>query len=88
VKITEVARAEAALASLQRTALEAAITETSLRSGISQVFVSLAGEASRYCSDSCGCWTIWSARPLTPERWRTCFRWTTSPPGCAATPRA
>jgi hypothetical protein len=42
VKITEVARAGAALASLQRTALEAAITETSLRSGISQVFVSLA----------------------------------------------
>jgi signal transduction histidine kinase len=42
VKITEVARAGTALASLQRTALEAAITETSLRSGISQVFVSLA----------------------------------------------
>jgi signal transduction histidine kinase len=42
VKITEVARAGAALASLQRTALEAAITETSLRSGISRVFVSLA----------------------------------------------
>jgi hypothetical protein len=42
VKVTEVARATAALASLQRTALAAAITETSLRSGISQVFVSLA----------------------------------------------
>ena len=41
-RITEVARAAAALASVQRTALAAAITETSLRSGISQVFVSLA----------------------------------------------
>ena len=42
VKITEIARAAAALASVQRTALTAAVTETSLRSGISQVFVSLA----------------------------------------------
>ncbi len=42
MKVTEVARAAAALASLQRTALAAATTETSLRSGISQVFVSLA----------------------------------------------
>jgi signal transduction histidine kinase len=42
VKVTEAARAAAALASLQRTALAAAVTETSLRSGISQVFVSLA----------------------------------------------
>jgi signal transduction histidine kinase len=42
VKVTEVARAAAALASLQRTALAAAVTETSLRSGVSQVFVSLA----------------------------------------------
>jgi len=88
VKITEVARADAALASLQRAALEAAITETSLRSAISQVFVSLARRSSRCCSDSCGCWTTWNARRLTPERWRTCSRWTTSRPGCAATPRA
>jgi signal transduction histidine kinase len=42
VRITEVARAAAALASVQRTAATAATTETSLRSGISQVFVSLA----------------------------------------------
>ncbi len=42
VKITEIARAAAALASVQRTALTAAVTETNLRSGISQVFVSLA----------------------------------------------
>jgi signal transduction histidine kinase len=42
VKITELARAATALASVQRTALTAAITETNLRSGISQVFVSLA----------------------------------------------
>jgi len=41
-KITELARAEAALASVQRTAVTAAVTETNLRSGISQVFVSLA----------------------------------------------
>ena len=41
-RITEVGRAAAALASVQRTAVTAAITETSLRSGISQVFVSLA----------------------------------------------
>ena len=42
VKITELARAAAALASVQRTALTAAVTETNLRGGISQVFVSLA----------------------------------------------
>jgi len=41
-KITELTRAAEALASVQRTALDAAVTETSLRSGISQVFVSLA----------------------------------------------
>jgi signal transduction histidine kinase len=42
VKTTEAARAAAALASIQRTAVAAAATETSLRTGISQVFVSLA----------------------------------------------
>jgi signal transduction histidine kinase len=42
MKVTEFSRAAAALASVQRTALNAAATETSLRSGISQVFVSLA----------------------------------------------
>jgi signal transduction histidine kinase len=41
-KVTEIARAAAALASVQRTAATATTTETSLRSGISQVFVSLA----------------------------------------------
>ena len=40
--ITELARAAAALASVQRTAVTAAVTEANLRSGISQVFVSLA----------------------------------------------
>jgi signal transduction histidine kinase len=42
MKVTELSRAAAALASVQRTALTAAATETGLRSGISQVFVSLA----------------------------------------------
>jgi signal transduction histidine kinase len=42
VKTTEIARAATAVASLQRTAMAAAATETSLRTGISQVFVSLA----------------------------------------------
>jgi signal transduction histidine kinase len=42
VRITELARAAAALTSVERTALTAAVTETNLRSGISQVFVSLA----------------------------------------------
>jgi signal transduction histidine kinase len=42
VKITEVARAAEALASVQRTAVAAAATETSMRNGVSQVFVSLA----------------------------------------------
>ena len=42
VKTTEVARVAAAVASIQQTALTAAATETSLRTGISQVFVSLA----------------------------------------------
>jgi signal transduction histidine kinase len=42
MKVTEFSRAAAALASVQRTALSAAATETSLRNGISQVFVSLA----------------------------------------------
>jgi signal transduction histidine kinase len=42
VKTTEVARVAAAVASIQRTAMTAAATETSLRTGISQVFVSLA----------------------------------------------
>jgi signal transduction histidine kinase len=41
-KITELARAAAALASVQRSAVTAAVTETNLRGGISQVFVSLA----------------------------------------------
>jgi signal transduction histidine kinase len=40
--VTELSRAAAALASVQRTALATAATESSLRSGISQVFVSLA----------------------------------------------
>ena len=42
VKTTEVARVAASVASIQQTALTAAATETSLRTGISQVFVSLA----------------------------------------------
>jgi signal transduction histidine kinase len=42
VKTTEVARVATAVASIQQTALTAAATETSLRTGISQVFVSLA----------------------------------------------
>jgi signal transduction histidine kinase len=42
MKVTELARAAAALTSVQSTALAAAATESSLRSGISQVFVSLA----------------------------------------------
>jgi signal transduction histidine kinase len=42
VKVTELSRAAAAFTSVQRTALSAAATETGLRSGISQVFVSLA----------------------------------------------
>jgi signal transduction histidine kinase len=42
MKVTEFSRAAAALTSVQRTALTAAATETGLRSGISQVFVSLA----------------------------------------------
>jgi signal transduction histidine kinase len=42
MKVTEFSRAAAALNSVQRTALSAAATETGLRSGISQVFVSLA----------------------------------------------
>jgi signal transduction histidine kinase len=42
VKTTEIARVAAAVASIQRTAMTAAATETSLRTGISQVFVSLA----------------------------------------------
>jgi signal transduction histidine kinase len=42
MKVTELSRAAAALASVQRTALATAATESSLRSGISQVFVSLA----------------------------------------------
>jgi signal transduction histidine kinase len=41
-KITELSRVAAALASVQRTAVTAAAAETSMRSGISQVFVSLA----------------------------------------------
>jgi signal transduction histidine kinase len=41
-RITEIARAASALASVERTAVTAATTETSVRSGISQVFVSLA----------------------------------------------
>jgi signal transduction histidine kinase len=41
-KITELGRVAAALASVQRTAVTAAAAETSMRSGISQVFVSLA----------------------------------------------
>jgi signal transduction histidine kinase len=41
-RITEIARAAEALASVQRTAVAAAVTEISLRSGVSQVFVSLA----------------------------------------------
>ena len=42
MKVTEFSRAAAALTNVQRTALTAAATETGLRSGISQVFVSLA----------------------------------------------
>jgi signal transduction histidine kinase len=42
VKTTEVARVAVAVASIQQTALTAAATETSLRTGVSQVFVSLA----------------------------------------------
>jgi signal transduction histidine kinase len=42
MKVTEFSRAAAALSSVERTALSAASTETGLRSGISQVFVSLA----------------------------------------------
>jgi signal transduction histidine kinase len=42
MKVTEFSRTAAALTNVQRTALAAAATETSLRSGISQVFVSLA----------------------------------------------
>src|ERR1700691_3516863 len=42
VKTTEVARVAAAVASIQQTAVSAAATETSLRTGVSQVFVSLA----------------------------------------------
>jgi signal transduction histidine kinase len=42
VKTTEVARVAAAVATIQQTALTAAATETSLRTGVSQVFVSLA----------------------------------------------
>jgi signal transduction histidine kinase len=42
VRTTELARAASAVASLQRAAMTAAATETSLRTGISQVFVSLA----------------------------------------------
>jgi signal transduction histidine kinase len=42
VKTTEVVRVAAAVASIQRTAMTAAATETNLRTGISQVFVSLA----------------------------------------------
>jgi signal transduction histidine kinase len=42
MKVTEFSRAAASLTSVQRTALSAAATETSLRSGVSQVFVSLA----------------------------------------------
>jgi len=42
MKVTEFSRTAAALASVQRTALSAATTETNLRSGVSQVFVSLA----------------------------------------------
>jgi signal transduction histidine kinase len=41
-RVTEIARAASALASVERTAVTAATTETSVRSGISQVFVSLA----------------------------------------------
>jgi len=42
MKVTEFSRAAASLTSVQRTALTAAATETNLRSGVSQVFVSLA----------------------------------------------
>jgi signal transduction histidine kinase len=42
VKTTEVARLAAAVADIERTAITAAVTETSLRTGVSQVFVSLA----------------------------------------------
>jgi signal transduction histidine kinase len=42
VKTTEVARVAAAVAGIQQTALTAAATETSMRTGVSQVFVSLA----------------------------------------------
>ena len=42
VRTTEVVRVATAVASIQQTALTAAATETSLRTGISQVFVSLA----------------------------------------------
>jgi signal transduction histidine kinase len=42
MKVTELSRAATALTSVQRTALAAAATESSLRGGISQVFVSLA----------------------------------------------
>jgi signal transduction histidine kinase len=42
VRTTELARAATAVASLQRAAMTAAATETSLRTGVSQVFVSLA----------------------------------------------
>jgi signal transduction histidine kinase len=42
VKTTEVARVAAAIARIEHTAVTAAVTETSLRTGISQVFESLA----------------------------------------------
>lgn len=46
------------------------------------------GAARCCCTASSPCSTPWNAAPRTRPNWRTSSRSTTSPPGCAATPRA
>lgn len=78
----------AAFNSVQRSAVDAAVEQARLREGVSQAFRNLARRASRCCSASSSCSTECRSRRRTPRRWRTSSGSTTSPPACAATPRA
>ena len=85
----EIDQVQEAFNIVQRTAIEAAVDEANAAPrGSATCSATWPGAARCCCTASCGCWTGWSAGPASPRSWRTCSASTTSPPGCAATPRA
>ena len=87
-QITETAQVATAFASVQRTAVEAAVGQAKLREGMNRLFLNLSRRNQSLLHRQLTMLDTMERRTSEPASWPTCSSLITSPPGCGATQRA